>query len=211
MTNLKKEKKEELIKCCLCKQEIEVTSYGWGGGNNPAPFGDKEDRCCQSCDEDIVLPWRLRQSIIAGGHYDMAEHMLIHIYRDLIIGLGGKYYDYRINPKTGEVTVLKNKIWGDDQFAQEIISHLLSDLFLKNCEFWNYWCKKYEEGERPWTVTNIDEYKSKNPSKDDRKFTDGMIGNDPYKLMDLHKNTPGLMKKQNITDFFPQNGKSMEE
>ena len=43
--------------CSICKEPIEVTSYGWAEGNNALPVND--GRCCDSCDMTKVLPARM--------------------------------------------------------------------------------------------------------------------------------------------------------
>lgn len=44
------------MKCSICGNEIEVTSFGWAEGNNADPVTD--GRCCNNCDENIVIPRR---------------------------------------------------------------------------------------------------------------------------------------------------------
>lgn len=45
---------EKMKKCCFCGR----TFYGWG--NNPAPVNnDEEARCCNECNNDVVIPARL--------------------------------------------------------------------------------------------------------------------------------------------------------
>ena len=47
---------EEKKVCCLCGQEID------GYGNNPEPISTNEDdRCCDSCNLEKVIPARLEQ------------------------------------------------------------------------------------------------------------------------------------------------------
>ena len=42
------------FKCCICKKLFE------GFGNNPWPFGEKEeDRCCDQCNDIFVITARL--------------------------------------------------------------------------------------------------------------------------------------------------------
>lgn len=51
-------KKIEKFKCCLCGAECE------GFGNNPFPLcnaDDYESRCCDDCDDTLVLTARLMQ------------------------------------------------------------------------------------------------------------------------------------------------------
>ena len=43
--------------CSICKEPIEVTSYGWAEGNNAEPIND--GRCCDSCDTAYVIPARM--------------------------------------------------------------------------------------------------------------------------------------------------------
>jgi hypothetical protein len=53
--------KEELIICCLCNEEITPDASGWQYGHNPAPLGETEDdRCCDSCNYQEVIPARLQ-------------------------------------------------------------------------------------------------------------------------------------------------------
>lgn len=55
--------------CCLCGKK----SYGWG--NNPDPLapvydkGNKDPRCCDHCDNTLVIPARIRAytSKVNGG------------------------------------------------------------------------------------------------------------------------------------------------
>ena len=52
--------KEETLKCCFCKQEIKEDENGWKYGHNPSPLMDGDnDRCCDSCNENKVLSYRL--------------------------------------------------------------------------------------------------------------------------------------------------------
>ena len=48
----------EQLKCAICGQAIGVDEYGWAGGHNPQPV--TEGKCCESCNEEVVLPRRLR-------------------------------------------------------------------------------------------------------------------------------------------------------
>lgn len=43
------------MRCCFCGEEI------IGYGNNPLPFGNSGDRCCDVCNEMFVIPGRLAQ------------------------------------------------------------------------------------------------------------------------------------------------------
>ena len=53
-------KSNELIKCCLCKEDIEVSITGWKFGHNPQPLANGEDdRCCDFCNTTKVIPKRL--------------------------------------------------------------------------------------------------------------------------------------------------------
>lgn len=45
------------MKCCLCKKEIEVKGT-WSQGNNANPV--KDGRCCDRCDSEIVIPFRIK-------------------------------------------------------------------------------------------------------------------------------------------------------
>ena len=59
-------------KCCLCGNDIEIkrTPEGeiyWSDGNNPEPLAKSEnDRCCDVCNEALVIPARL---LMMGGKF----------------------------------------------------------------------------------------------------------------------------------------------
>jgi|SRR5215475_7656406 len=40
--------------CCICEKEF----TGWG--NNPEPIKRYPDRCCNRCNNNIVIPWRVQ-------------------------------------------------------------------------------------------------------------------------------------------------------
>ena len=47
--------KEETFRCCICFKEFK------GIGNNPDPISEKEDdRCCDGCNTNNVIPARLK-------------------------------------------------------------------------------------------------------------------------------------------------------
>ena len=48
------------MKCTICGLEIKTDSDGiWDGGHNAEPIN--EGRCCEKCNNTVVLPMRLRQ------------------------------------------------------------------------------------------------------------------------------------------------------
>ena len=48
------------MKCTICGLEIKTDSDGiWSGGHNAEPIN--EGRCCEKCNDTVVLPMRLRQ------------------------------------------------------------------------------------------------------------------------------------------------------
>lgn len=49
-----------MVKCCLCKKEIEIIGT-WEEGNNAQPL--KNGRCCGKCNETKVIPERLKRYI----------------------------------------------------------------------------------------------------------------------------------------------------
>ena len=55
------EEQQEILTCCLCGLPIEHEMFPNGGymGNNPAPFGKMDDRCCDWCNSLKVTPARL--------------------------------------------------------------------------------------------------------------------------------------------------------
>lgn len=50
---------EDLLKCSICNNPIEVNGYGWKYGNNAQPIND--GRCCDLCNFMYVIPARLKQ------------------------------------------------------------------------------------------------------------------------------------------------------
>lgn len=57
------------MKCCFCCNEIEkkYTPEGemyWDRGNNPKPVStDEDDRCCDTCNSNVVTPSRMNTLI----------------------------------------------------------------------------------------------------------------------------------------------------
>ena len=51
------------MKCCLCKNEIEVVR-NWADGNSAEPL-EKNGRCCDFCDNMYVIPTRFKLIQIA--------------------------------------------------------------------------------------------------------------------------------------------------
>lgn len=49
-------KKPEVIKCCLCGENIKPVGT-WTQGNNARPL--KDGRCCDDCNMNKVIPARL--------------------------------------------------------------------------------------------------------------------------------------------------------
>ena len=47
------------MKCSICKKEIKKTDFGWDKGNNAEPINS--GRCCDKCNEEVVLIERIRQ------------------------------------------------------------------------------------------------------------------------------------------------------
>lgn len=50
---------EELLKCSICGNTIEVNAYGWKYGNNAQPVND--GRCCDLCNFMYVIPARINK------------------------------------------------------------------------------------------------------------------------------------------------------
>lgn len=61
-----------ITKCVICKEWIMPTEYGWAHGNNAAPVA--EGRCCDDCDEKLVIPTRIR-------------NMLLSVYEKALLGV----------------------------------------------------------------------------------------------------------------------------
>ena len=56
------ENTNELIKCCICGQDIQPDANGWMLGHNPSPlYNGENERCCDTCNYGIVIPERLYQ------------------------------------------------------------------------------------------------------------------------------------------------------
>ena len=45
------------MKCSICFDEIETTSWGWDQGHNAEPVND--GRCCSECNTRVVLLARI--------------------------------------------------------------------------------------------------------------------------------------------------------
>jgi hypothetical protein len=56
--------------CCICLGPIEAVG-GWAGGSNALPIAD--GRCCQNCDETIVIPTRVRRVYNSIGLHERAR------------------------------------------------------------------------------------------------------------------------------------------
>ena len=52
-----KENNEELLKCSICGNRIEINVFGWKYGNNAEPVNS--GRCCNYCNYKYVIPTRL--------------------------------------------------------------------------------------------------------------------------------------------------------
>lgn len=46
-------------KCSICFKTIGVDANGWDGGHNAQPVNN--GRCCESCNDTVVITARLRQ------------------------------------------------------------------------------------------------------------------------------------------------------
>lgn len=57
----KQEIEKEYLDCCLCENKIQPNPQtGWKKGHNPFPLARKSsDRCCDDCNENLVLPARI--------------------------------------------------------------------------------------------------------------------------------------------------------
>lgn len=53
-------------KCSICFQPIGVDANGWDGGHNAQPIND--GRCCEACNETVVIKARLQQFIDLRTH-----------------------------------------------------------------------------------------------------------------------------------------------
>jgi hypothetical protein len=53
------------MKCSICNREIPVEPGGWAGGHNAEPIN--KGRCCDECNDTVVVPARLRQQLLERG------------------------------------------------------------------------------------------------------------------------------------------------
>ena len=64
-----KTKMKPQIECCICGDAIPTNSFGWDMGNNASPYGDKDNnRCCDECNWNIVIPTRIEASLYNGNN-----------------------------------------------------------------------------------------------------------------------------------------------
>lgn len=55
------------IACCICGLNIPTNSFGWDMGNNAYPYGHlNNNRCCDECNWNIVIPTRIELTINNG-------------------------------------------------------------------------------------------------------------------------------------------------
>ena len=70
----------KITKCCICNGKIDkhYTPEGemyWDKGHNPAPVKTGEDdRCCDKCDETVVMPVRLGEVMDRIGRAQLEAH-----------------------------------------------------------------------------------------------------------------------------------------
>ena len=49
------------LRCCLCDEQIEIKENEWKYGHNPQPLSkSNQDRCCDECNEELVMNVRLQ-------------------------------------------------------------------------------------------------------------------------------------------------------
>ena len=51
--------KTEPLICSICQVTIQPNASGWAGGNNAEPIN--EGRCCDRCDQLVVIPARINR------------------------------------------------------------------------------------------------------------------------------------------------------
>jgi len=55
------ENETKTLICSLCGESIKTDEFGWVGGHNPFPLGSNDDdRCCEKCNWERVIPARLK-------------------------------------------------------------------------------------------------------------------------------------------------------
>ena len=75
--------------CSICKEPIEVTSYGWAEGSNAEPIND--GRCCDTCDMTKVLPARM-EAIRTSSREELMERIKGRDSSDNLIIYKGTLY-----------------------------------------------------------------------------------------------------------------------
>ena len=68
----------EILTCAICEGPIEVTEWGWNQGHNAAPVID--GRCCNICQDTVVMPARLGDRFGLKKGHEMA--LALRIFRN---------------------------------------------------------------------------------------------------------------------------------
>lgn len=56
------------MECSICKTEIPTELSGWSNGHNASPVAD--GRCCEPCNQMLVIPARMAMLMGPKGHND---------------------------------------------------------------------------------------------------------------------------------------------
>jgi hypothetical protein len=83
---MSEERKEEDTgkRCSLCNSLIEVEVNGWGNGHNPWPLRrNEEDRCCQTCNDTLVIPMRMKMLTSSQSQEGWVMKAELHNVKDL--------------------------------------------------------------------------------------------------------------------------------
>ena len=84
-----KNTKDKNLLCCLCGDEITPENSSWEFGNNPKPlWKDVNDRCCDGCNEEFVIPFRyqcIQHGVDLTVHLDPSNNPLqASAWKDLL-------------------------------------------------------------------------------------------------------------------------------
>ena len=75
-------------RCCLCAELISINGItGWADGNNAEPV-IKGGRCCNDCNESVVIPTRLRVQAVR----DALDNGTAYIDEKDVFGQPRKYF-----------------------------------------------------------------------------------------------------------------------
>jgi len=65
------------MKCVLCNEDIKPNAVGWDGGNNAEPLA--EGRCCDACNEDVIVARMVEMGILDAKSTDGANSIFFEV------------------------------------------------------------------------------------------------------------------------------------